>query len=100
MAGEAGFVLPGFEFDSASSLFQGGGNVEIAPHDLHFPMRSARDFQGLREGRKTCTFVLRAFRKPPFPRPFLTAGDLTLSAVIARTACLKLSSSAAPHRYR
>src|ERR1035437_8611563 len=32
---------------------RGGGNVEIAPHDLHLPMHSTGDFQGLWEGRKT-----------------------------------------------
>jgi hypothetical protein len=32
---------------------RGGGNVEIAAHDLDFPMPFSSDFQGLWEGRKT-----------------------------------------------
>jgi len=44
------------------SWFRGGGNVEIAPHDLHFPMHFRSDFQGLWEGRKTTHY-----RFPSFP---------------------------------
>jgi hypothetical protein len=45
-----------------SSWFRGGGNVGIAPHDLHFSIHSSSDFQGLWEGRKT-----KYYRFPGFP---------------------------------
>src|ERR1035437_3122271 len=62
-------VLSFWVLKSIHASSRGGGNVEIAPHDLHFPIHSASDFQGLWEGRKTRTIVFRAFHKPPFPRP-------------------------------
>src|ERR1017187_5559299 len=84
----------------ASSRVRGGGNVGIAAQDLHVPMLSASDLQGLWEGRKTRTIVFRAFHRPPFPPPSIPVFSPTRSSAFAQRVSLWLVASAVPHRYR
>ena len=85
-----------------SSLGRGGGNVEIASHDLRDAMLSASDFQGLWEGRETGSSfsglsINRHFLCPPSSA---LVGDSTRFVAGNRRAWFLLFACVAPRPYR
>ena len=79
-----------------SSWFRGGGNVGIAPHDLHFLLLCWSDFQGLWEGRKTALSfsglsINRHFHGLPRSPRNSQAATFTVASIQSFSNCIGLA---------